>query len=329
MAEREDQNKEQKARVRAAAKHLHVRGFFGVNMAELDEAVRLTLGQGHCDPFESPAQSLFADFDSKEALVVAFLEGLLDDAVKQALDLVGQKIKDAREHNVQPGAEFDPIREVLHAGVNDTLLQFQRFRYLIAGTVSEGLSLRRVDPFLLAETRRVAHCFFSGLLGLWGQDNGDPLVDQEIFWANKYYDPSNLEAVDLIRRHLDRPLGDAFLVEGLYMIYGGATLWWLTNRSHNPAEPLAALDDLTMLVASLIRRSNGPAPAAAPDPGGDSLLRRALKIEKRIRNIHFAEPLTRFIPKARLERLGQRLLEIAYAQVPKRIAIANNLVARP
>src|SRR5688572_11662878 len=78
----------------AAAKHLHLRGYFGINLAELDEAVRLTIGEADCDPFDSDLVSTLGGcYTNKQQIAIDFLERVLDGARNEALVAVAEALK--------------------------------------------------------------------------------------------------------------------------------------------------------------------------------------------------------------------------------------------
>lgn len=294
--------------VEAAARHLHLRGYSNVNIAELDEAVRLNLGQTDFDPFDPGVPNLTDLFSNKQQIFVAFLKGLLEDARVQALDTITEALK-------SPNG-VDAVQLALHGGVSRVLDRFQAFRFLVAGAVAEGFSLRRLDPLVFADTRDAVYVFFAGLLGFWRlpgetSDSANPPI-----WSDQEYDAAHVDAVNAIRAQLDVPLDPETIVDGLFFVYAGATLAWLTSRNLDVRQAIALLDDLTLIVASLLRKLGG---------NDDSILRRGLQIELRVRKLQISHPLKRIIPKRRLDNIGARLLSFAFGELPDRIKLANDL----
>jgi hypothetical protein len=299
--------------VDTAARFLHMRGYSRVNFAEVDEAVRLELDQTDLDPFAGDVPKLADIFSSKQEIFTTFLNGVLGEAVDHSFNTLSRQLKQAR-----PGQAVDAIQVVV-GGIDRVLTTFQSFRFLIAGAVADGFTARLIDPFLFAESRRAAHIFFAGLLGFWELDGNPEFedLDKDTEWREQVYDPSRADAVQVVRDQLDMPLGQEALVEGLFLVYGAATVWWLMNRTRSPAEATQVVADLTFLVAEALRkRGSGQ---------DDSFLRRVLRIEKHVRNIQLSDPLRRIIRRSQLENLGQRLLSVAYGEVPRRILLANEL----
>jgi hypothetical protein len=299
--------------VETAARFLHTRGYSKVNLAEVDEAVRLELDQADLDPFGKNPK--LADlFSTKQEIFTTFLNGLLGEAVDQGFNTLSKQLEQAR-----PGQGIDAIQVVLFEGIERVLTMFQSFRFLVAGAVADGFTARLIDPFLFAESRRAAHIFFAGLLGFWELDDDPEFEDlyNVTDWSEQAYDPGRAAAVRAVREQLDMPLGQEALVEGLFLVYGAATVWWLMNRNRSPAEATQVIDDLTYLVAEALRkRGRGQ---------DDSFLRRVLRIEKVVRNIQLSDPLRRIIRRPQLESLWRRLLNVAYGEVPRRIRIANEM----
>ena len=300
--------------VDTAARFLHMRGYSRVNFAEVDEAVRLELDQADLDPFADNVPKLADLFSSKQEIFTTFLNGVLAEAVDQAFNTLSRQLEQAR-----PGEGIDALHVVLFGGIDRVLTTFQSFRFLLAGAVADGFTARQIDPFLFAESRRAAHMFFAGLLGFWELDGDHEFedVDNDTDWKDQIYDPARADAVRAVRRQLDMPLGHEAVVEGLYLIYGAATVWWLMNRSRTPAEATQVVDDLTFLIAGALRKRG--------KSQDDSFLRRALRIEKVIRNIQLSDPLRRIIRRRELEGLWKQLLSVVYGEVPRRILIANEM----
>ena len=123
-------------------------------------------------------------------------------------------------------------------------------------------------------------------------------------------------AVEAIRAQLDVPLDPATIVDGLFYIYAAVTLAWLTSRNMDVTQAIALLDDLTVIVASGLRKFGSR---------DDSLLRRALQIELRVRKLQLSHPLKRILPKHRLDNIGARVLSFAFGELPRRINLANDL----
>jgi len=293
----------------AAARHLHLRGYSNVNIAELDEAVRLSVGQADLDPFEPEVPNLSDLFSNKQQIFLEFLKALLEDARVEALDTLTQSLK------TSGGA--DAVHLGLHGGVSTVLKRFQSFRLLVAGAVAEGFSLRRVDPLVFADTRDAVQVFFAGLLGFWRLPGELPYsADSAPAWFDKEYDPAHAAAVEAIRAQLDVPLDPATIVDGLFYIYAAVTLAWLTSRNMDVTQAIALLDDLTVIVASGLRKFGSR---------DDSLLRRALQIELRVRKLQLSHPLKRILPKHRLDNIGARVLSFAFGELPRRINLANDL----
>jgi hypothetical protein len=297
--------------VNAAARHLHVRGYTGVNLAEVDEAVRLSLGQADFDPFQANVPNLTDLFTNKQQIFVEFLKGLLDEARGQALDTLTEALK-------SPDG-VDAVQLALHGGVSTVLRRFQMFRLLVAGAVAEGFSLRRIDPLVFADTRDAVHVFFAGLLGFWRLPNEPEPQYSETnpapIWSDQVYDVQHTAAVNAIRYQLDQPLEPETIVEGLFFVYAAATLAWLTSRNLDIQQAIALLDDLTVIVASALRKRGKD----------DSLLRRGLQIELRVRKLQISQPLKRIIPKNRLDNIGARLLSFAFGELPRRIRLVHDI----
>jgi hypothetical protein len=293
----------------AAARHLHLRGYSNVNIAELDEAVRLSLGQADLDPFAPGVPNLMDLFSNKQQIFVAFLKALLEDSRVQALDML-TKVPNAQ-------LRADAVQLALHGGVSTVLKRFQSFRLLVAGALAEGFSLRRLDPLVFADTRDAVHVFFAGLLGFWRLP-GEPHYSaaNAPIWSGQEYDARHTDAVRAIRDQLDEPLDPETIVEGLFFVYAAATLAWLTSRNLDVQQAIALLDDLTLIVASALRKLGGRQ---------DSLLRRGLQIELRVRKLQISHPLKRIIPKHRLDNIGARLLSFAFGELPRRIRLANDI----
>ena len=288
-----------------AAKFLHLRGYSGANLAEVEEAVRFELDEEDVDGFAMSANRLADVFPTKQQIFTQFLEGVLDEAVDHALEVVTKQLE-------TPNPHANLVHSALEGGIGRVLSLFQSFQFLVAGAVAEAFTLRSIDTFPLAESRRIGHVFFAGLLGFW-QLPGEEADEESEEWRERTYDSRRAPAVQAIRNQLDVPLGKNVMVEGLYLTYGAATLWWLMNRHRDPTDPVKAFTDLNALVAGALRQS-GP---------NESLLRCALRIELRLRNIHIADPLKRLFPKKQFEGLGARLLSFAYGEVPRRIELAN------
>jgi hypothetical protein len=319
--------------VQAAAKHLHLRGYFGINLAELDEAVRLSIGQGDCDPFALDIPMLCDCYTSKQQIAVDFLKGLFEEARKDALEALGEKLKQSKHPS-----DVNAVQEVLHRGVNSVLHRFEHFRLLVAGAVAEAFTLRHVDTFLFAETRQIARVYFAGLLGFWRLSNEttDDIYDitkkssdkdrdiGEEEWAERQYEPEYDAVIQVVRSQLDQPLTPDALVEGLYYVYSAGVLWWLTNRSATPGETLGLLEDLTMVIAASLRKFEAPR-SSAKDFLDDSHLRRVLRIQKRLVHVHVGLPLQRLFPRRRVDKARDLLLDFAYGELPKRIKLASGI----
>jgi hypothetical protein len=168
---------------------------------------------------------------------------------------------------------------------------------------------------VFADTRDAVHEFFAGLLGFWALQNEtpDPAVSA---WANRKYDDKHAAGVRTIRAQLDVPLDKEAIVEGLFFVYAAATLAWLTSRNLDVNQAIALLDDLTVIVSRALRKLSGK---------DDSLLRRGLQIELRVRKLQLSHPLMRIIPKRRLDNIYARLLSFAFGELPSRIRLVNDL----